>query len=147
MYNLHELMLLISTICCIIPGLLCQPTFYSPFIDECNYEGARILSKRNTDTIFKDNEVHGGYFTVNKKLDINLYSLFVKSKKGWKSASLIVWLQGQPACTSLYAVFGQNGPYRLANNTLSKNEHTWTDEYNVLYLDNMVSIIWKIQRC
>ncbi len=118
-------------------------TYYTSFIEVCDYAGARNASKVEDDALFKDNEVHGGYFTVNKKLDINLYSLFVKSSADWKDAPLIVWLQGQPACTSLYAVFGQNGPHRVINAdgqlTLIKNEYAWTDKFNVLYLDSMVS--------
>lgn len=119
--------------------LLGEPVYYTPYIEKCEYEKAKDASKLQTIWSCAESDVHVGYFTVDKNLNMNLFTLFVKSKTNWTTAPVIVWLQGQPGCTSLYAVFGQNGPCRIDDNfSMIKNQYTWTYEYNVLYIDNLV---------
>lgn len=118
-----------------------NPTYYTPFVDICDYTGARNASKPTNSHVFPENQVHSGYFTVHKKLNTSLFSVFVKSAQNWTKAPLIIWLQGQPQCTSLYGLFGQHGPYYVDKNyTFVKRPYAWTNEHNVLYLDNMVSV-------
>jgi cathepsin A (carboxypeptidase C) len=54
-----------------------------------------------------------------------------------------VWLQGGPGCSSMLGMFTENGPYNFKYNADSvndrfifeKNEFSWNNNANVLYLD------------
>jgi carboxypeptidase C (cathepsin A) len=44
---------------------------------------------------------------------------------------------GGPGASSLFGLFAEHGPYRLnASLYPIKNEYSWANEYNVVYLDN-----------
>lgn len=124
------------------------PAYYTPYIEECDWEGARSASRAsNKSQVFKNNQVHGGFFTVDKNHSMNLFSVLIKSAKNSDTAPLILWTQGQPGNTALYAIFGQNGPSAIdANNYFYKKKCAWTDKYNVLYLDNMVSLVKFVKK-
>lgn len=51
----------------------------------------------------------------------------------------MLWLNGGPGCSSLLGLFSENGPYWIRDNlTLERNDHSWNNNSNVLYVDQPV---------
>lgn len=59
---------------------------------------------------------------------------------------LILWLSGGPGCSSMLALFVENGPYRIvehgggaavedSSRLLRLNPHSWNSNATVIYLD------------
>ena len=75
-----------------------------------------------------------------------LYFALAESRNDPDSDPLIVWLQGGPGCSSMLAMFTENGPYNFRYNPGSVedrfkfeyNEYSWNNNANVLYLDQPV---------
>ncbi|CAI5702889.1 hypothetical protein KXD40_004139 [Peronospora effusa] len=54
-------------------------------------------------------------------------------------ASLIIWLNGGPGCSSLQGLFMGISPLKLVNeSTIAKNEHSWYQFANLLFVDQPV---------
>lgn len=51
---------------------------------------------------------------------------------------LIIWLTGGPGCSSELAIFFENGPMRLEYGKPVKNDISWNNKANLLFLDNPV---------
>lgn len=51
---------------------------------------------------------------------------------------LIIWLTGGPGCSSELAIFVENGPMRLEHGLPVKNEISWNNNANLLYLDQPI---------
>ena len=51
----------------------------------------------------------------------------------------MVWLQGGPGSSSMFAVFNENGPYIVDKDIkISLNKYSWTQQFSMLYIDNPV---------
>lgn len=84
---------------------------------------------------------YAGYITVDPVAGANLFFwLFEAQDVDSATAPLIVWLNGGPGSSSMYGLFGENGPLALAEDgsTLQMRDVTWTSNYNVMYIDNPV---------
>jgi cathepsin A (carboxypeptidase C) len=59
-----------------------------------------------------------------------------------KDAPLMVWLQGGPGGSSLVGMLAENGPCLIKAdfNDTQYNPYSWTESYNVLYLDQPVGV-------
>lgn len=56
-----------------------------------------------------------------------------------KDVPVLLWLQGGPGASSLYALFTENGPLRIEKDlSVVLRNYTWNKEYAVLYIDNPV---------
>lgn len=52
---------------------------------------------------------------------------------------LTIWLSGGPGCSSELATFIENGPFYVNDDlTLRLNEHSWSNNANLLYVDQPV---------
>jgi vitellogenic carboxypeptidase-like protein len=52
---------------------------------------------------------------------------------------ILLWLQGGPGAASTFGLFVEIGSLQLINRTfVQKREHSWTDEFHVLYIDSPV---------
>ena len=74
--------------------------------------------------------INGGY----------LYYIMVESQSASpENDPVVLWLNGGPGCSSLFALFAENGPL-LLNESLSliPNPYSWNKHANVLYLDQPV---------
>ncbi|CAD5235400.1 unnamed protein product [Bursaphelenchus xylophilus] len=79
-------------------------------------------------------EQHSGYLNVSKGNYLHYW--FVESQK--KNAPLLLWLTGGPGCSSLGALFGENGPFYVNpdGQTLFENVFSWNKVANVLYIES-----------
>ncbi|KAK7574416.1 hypothetical protein V9T40_011607 [Parthenolecanium corni] len=114
-----------------------EPLILTPYLKSNQTSTARELS--DVKTFFKGIVSNSGYFTVNETYNSNLFFWFFrKTSDDWKEAPLLLWLQGGPGCSSLYGLFEENGPFRLVKNVLKRRKFSWTNDYNVIYIDQPV---------
>ncbi|XP_046409282.1 venom serine carboxypeptidase-like [Ischnura elegans] len=83
---------------------------------------------------------YSGYFTVNETYNSNLFFWFFPAMNNPEEAPLLLWLQGGPSVSSLFAVFTENGPYLIDpdNKTLSLNPYSWTTNHSVVFFNQPV---------
>ncbi len=49
---------------------------------------------------------------------------------------LVFWLSGGPGCSSILALFEENGPYKIDENlNLTKNPYSWSNNSNIVWVD------------
>ncbi|KAM3268839.1 serine carboxypeptidase-like 45 isoform X1 [Capsicum chacoense] len=82
-----------------------------------------------------------GYVTVDDKKQRSLFYYFVEAETDPASKPLVLWLNGGPGCSSLgVGAFSENGPFRPRGQVLVKNEHSWNQEANMLYLESPIGV-------
>jgi carboxypeptidase C (cathepsin A) len=84
---------------------------------------------------------HSGYITINGTYEDGTHLFFWMFESRSKPATdpLIVWLTGGPGCSSLLALFTENGPYTVEQNmALKRNPNSWNSFANLLYIDQPV---------
>jgi len=82
-----------------------------------------------------------GYITVPGPKNDNgthLFYWFFESRISPSTAPFIIWLTGGPGCSSLVALFYENGPYFLQKSTLSINPYSWNQVANIMWIDQPV---------
>jgi len=82
-----------------------------------------------------------GYITVPGPLADNgthLFYWFFESRNSPETSPFIIWLTGGPGCSSMVALFHENGPYILKNNTLQINPYSWNEISNIMWIDQPV---------
>ncbi len=90
---------------------------------------------------------YSGFLTVNQTYKSNLFFWLIESESNSrKNDDLILWLQGGPGQSSLLAAFAENGPYELTDGKVMLRDHSWTQYYNMLYLDNPVGAGYSYTR-
>lgn len=63
------------------------------------------------------------------------YWLF-RSRNNDVNDPLVIWLTGGPGCASELAIFYENGPFSINDDlTLNRNENSWNNNANLLYVD------------
>ncbi|OMH85193.1 Pheromone-processing carboxypeptidase kex1 [Zancudomyces culisetae] len=70
----------------------------------------------------------------------NLFFWLARNTTNTKNKDkLVVWLNGGPGCTSLDGLFLENGPFEFdLMGNLVKREHSFTDQVDVLYIDQPI---------
>jgi len=69
----------------------------------------------------------------------NLFYWFFESQDGNSSAPIILWLQGGPACSSMYGLFYELGPLQFdsdGNVQRMPHTHTWNSHFALMFLDS-----------
>jgi carboxypeptidase C (cathepsin A) len=84
----------------------------------------------------KDVVQHYGYLLANETYGAYLFYWMFESQGNPKTDPLVLWLTGGPGCSSLLALFFENGPYTVNPNlTLNANPYSWNKNANLLYVD------------
>lgn len=92
---------------------------------------------RTNSTIFVGEDQDSGILDLGNGDDM-FYWLF-RSRDSPDSDPLVIWLTGGPGCSSELALFYENGPYTINDDlSLSRNEHSWNTNANLLYVDQPV---------
>jgi len=84
---------------------------------------------------------HSGYITVNGSYHngAHLFFWMFESRSKPKSDPLVIWLTGGPGCSSLLALFYENGPYTINKDlSLSINPYSWNSFANIIFVDQPV---------
>eukprot|EP01027_Heterolobosea_sp_BB2_P004616 GEZU01007079.1.p1 GENE.GEZU01007079.1~~GEZU01007079.1.p1 ORF type:complete len:198 (-),score=67.03 GEZU01007079.1:402-995(-) len=81
---------------------------------------------------------YSGYITINQTS--HMFYWFFESQNDPVNDPFILWMTGGPGCSSILALFTENGPYRVnANGTgISANPYSWNTNANVLWVDQPV---------
>ena len=81
---------------------------------------------------------------MNQTYNNSLFFWFFPAQSKASQAPLVLWLQGGPGWPSMYGLFKENGPYLIGwdahsgKPSLLKNIYSWTQNHNMLYIDNPV---------
>ena len=85
---------------------------------------------------------YSGYLNVNE--DKQLFYVFVESQNAEKPTEdpLIVWFNGGPGCSSLLALFSENGPFVIddGETVIKPNPFPWTLKNNMLYIESPAGV-------
>ena len=106
-------------------------------------EGPRL---QNVTHDFKNDTFYSGYFPVDVDEQDMFYILFESRRNETRDEDpLIIWLRGEPGCSTTATLFENNSPYIFGKNEttgspmLVNNPNSWNNFTNVLYLDSPVS--------
>ncbi|KAK9879924.1 hypothetical protein WA026_008428 [Henosepilachna vigintioctopunctata] len=78
-----------------------------------------------------------GFFTVNETFNSNLFTWFFPSESDPLNDPVVVWLQGGPGSSSLFGLFGENGPFEMKNEKeVNLRKERWSKTHNLIYIDN-----------
>jgi cathepsin A (carboxypeptidase C) len=92
-----------------------------------------IKPKNDTD-IFLGEDHYPGLVKLNDKDDM-FYWLF-KSRSNVETDPLVIWLTGGPGCSSVLALFTENGPFSVKDDlTLQGNDYSWNNNANLIFVD------------
>lgn len=93
--------------------------------------GAFAGAPPGPETVFND----AGYIDVGSRGHQLFYWLF-ESRSSPEEDPLVIWLSGGPGCSSLLALFVENGPYSVSSNgELELNEYSWNANATVVWVD------------
>jgi len=78
-----------------------------------------------------------GYITVNTTR--HLFYWMFESRNDPANDPFVLWMTGGPGCSSLLALFYENGPYKINTDlSLSINPYSWNNNATVLWIDQPV---------
>jgi carboxypeptidase C (cathepsin A) len=91
----------------------------------------------NNDTVISD------FISIGDANNNSLYFLLVESRSKPSTDPLIIWLQGGPGCSSMLALYTENGPYnweytplgQFSQGKMEYNHYSWNQKANVMYID------------
>lgn len=105
-------------------------------------DGPRL---QNVTHDLKNDTFYSGYFPVDVDEQDMFYILFESRRNETRDEDpLIIWLRGEPGCSTTATLFENNSPYIFGKNEttgapmLSNNPNSWNNFTNVLYLDSPI---------
>ncbi len=111
----------------------------TPFIEAG--EISEALNRSRVSELLPNVHGNAAFLTVNKTYNSNLFFWFIrKTSSNWEAAPLLLWLQGGPGCSSMFSLFGETGPFIITKQGLRRRRYAWTNDYNVLYIDQPVGV-------
>eukprot|EP01101_Sappina_pedata_P004454 TRINITY_DN18_c0_g1_i1.p2 TRINITY_DN18_c0_g1~~TRINITY_DN18_c0_g1_i1.p2 ORF type:complete len:492 (+),score=224.66 TRINITY_DN18_c0_g1_i1:78-1553(+) len=85
--------------------------------------------------------MYSGYIQVEQKTNKNLFYWLIESENDPANDPIVLWLNGGPGCSSVSAIFTENGPLTLqSDGSISYNNLGWTKHANMLYLEMPVNV-------
>jgi len=109
------------------------------YLEKNDVAGARDAIK--VDNVFPDGvDSYAGFAMVNATAINKLFFWYVPPLNQDENAPLLIWLQGGPGGSSLFGMFSEMGPYRVASDgvTLEPLAATWNRNYGMIFIDNPV---------
>lgn len=113
-----------------------RPLYLSQLIEEGKIERAQNLSKVKPD--IGNTTSYSGYFTTNKMCGNNLFFWFFPAQEVWKSAPVVLWLEGIPGVSFMYSLFEGLGPFNSFPDGLQTRNYSWNVKNNLLFIDQPV---------
>ncbi len=113
--------------------------FLSPLLEDPNRDVEVIQDKAQiTHPKFANTPSYSGYFTVNKAFNSNMFFVYTEAEDDAPDTPVVLWLNGGPGLSSLHGFFLENGPFKIVDNQLVKNEFSWHRKAHMLYIDNPI---------
>ncbi|KAJ8729195.1 hypothetical protein PYW08_000776 [Mythimna loreyi] len=109
----------------------------TPLIKKNLVEQAKNLSLVDP-KLFLNRTSYSGFFTVNEKLNSNLFFWYFPAENYRPDTPWILWLQGGPGSTSLAGLFDEIGPFEFSDNKLKLRQSSWSKDHSLLFIDNPV---------
>ncbi|KAL3674156.1 Cell death protease [Phytophthora oleae] len=82
---------------------------------------------------------HAGRIALHDSDKNKIFYWHFQAAQNPTKAPLIIWLNGGPGCSSLQGLFLGNSPFKLVDDsTIGKNEHSWHEFANLLFVDQPV---------
>eukprot|EP01006_Ploeotia_vitrea_P046717 TRINITY_DN67056_c5_g7_i1.p1 TRINITY_DN67056_c5_g7~~TRINITY_DN67056_c5_g7_i1.p1 ORF type:complete len:498 (+),score=261.46 TRINITY_DN67056_c5_g7_i1:175-1494(+) len=115
-----------------------KPLVLSEFLDSAE---ARARGRKAAAVSLGGIKSYSGYFTVDKQFNSNLFFWYFPALNGDANAPLLLWLQGGPGGSSLFGLFGENGPFSVNDDLqLERRNVTWANTFDVVYIDNPAGV-------
>jgi vitellogenic carboxypeptidase-like protein len=129
-----------------------EPLFLTPYLEQGKLEARQLryyflISSLYFFHLFSSVELlpykqksFSGYLTVNKEYNSNMFFWFFPAQNENKpDTPVMLWLQGGPGSSSLFALFNEIGPiYIDANENIQLRPITWNKNYHLIFIDNPV---------
>lgn len=114
------------------------PLLLTPLIRSGKIKEARRLAV--VPPLVRNMNSDAGYLSTSQGRKSHLFFWFCRHNGPmWSEAPVILWLQGGPGCSSMFALFNENGPLVITKTGDAKRRnYAWTNYYNVLYIDQPV---------
>lgn len=114
-----------------------EPLILTLLIQKKRIQEAQAAARVNFSE-FLNVKSYSGYLTVDKNYDSNLFFWFFPAATNYSDVPVLLWLQGGPGSSSMYALFNENGPFKIQNGTVTLRNESWSSTHSVLYIDNPV---------
>ncbi|GMF26885.1 unnamed protein product [Phytophthora fragariaefolia] len=82
---------------------------------------------------------HAGRIAMDDSEKNVIFYWHFQAEQNADRAPLVVWLNGGPGCSSTQGLFLGNSPFKLVDDkTIGRNEHSWHQHANLLFVDQPV---------
>jgi len=83
-----------------------------------------------------------GYFKIEGSSNENYFFWFFESRDSPSNDPVIIWLTGGPGCSSMLALFAENGPCSVSNDGVSTevNPFSWNSHANIMWVDQPAGV-------
>ncbi|KAE8899688.1 Pheromone-processing carboxypeptidase [Phytophthora fragariae] len=82
---------------------------------------------------------HAGRIALDDNDKNSIFYWHFQAAQDPDKAPLVIWLNGGPGCSSMQGLFLGNSPFKLVDDsTIGKNEHSWHQFANLLFVDQPV---------
>ncbi|KAF6214645.1 hypothetical protein GE061_009388 [Apolygus lucorum] len=114
-----------------------EPLYLTSYIESGKIEDGRKAAE--VPPLVDNITSYSGYLTVNKDFNSNIFFWFFPAEEASATAPVTVWLQGGPGCSSMYAVFKENGPFFLDDDgKVNRKSAYWSQKMNMIFIDQPV---------
>ncbi|KAJ0408978.1 hypothetical protein P43SY_002857 [Pythium insidiosum] len=100
------------------------------------------LTSNAVDTEFCDaTKQYSGYFKIDGSKSKNYFYWFFESRGDPAKDPVIIWLTGGPGCSSILALFVENGPCSIKDDlSLERNPYSWNERANIMWIDQPIGV-------
>jgi cathepsin A (carboxypeptidase C) len=83
-----------------------------------------------------------GYYKVEGSKNLNYFYWFFESRSDPTNDPVIIWLTGGPGCSSILALFAENGPCSVNADGTSTipNPFSWNSNANIMWVDQPAGV-------
>ncbi|KXZ41207.1 hypothetical protein GPECTOR_651g768 [Gonium pectorale] len=121
----------------------------SACVSVASAQSSRLVEKEidlPTDTFLSDTPLIdppkriAGYFKLNRTHDARMFYFYFQSRHKPETDPVVLWMTGGPGCSSEIAIFFENGPYSINNDTrtLSETKYGWDTLHNMIFVDQPI---------
>lgn len=89
---------------------------------------------------------YSGYLKVDDNSDKSLHYVFTESLDNPTKDPVVIWFSGGPGCSSMLAMFMENGPWVIDDGlrAFKENPAPWNSRANMLYIESPSGVGFSI---